>query len=607
MAGDNKSKNISARPDDAPTSELEALTDSMLLRESECELDANTFPFADEETANEDEAALRARLKRERERVEQLLFDNEQLQSRLTGAEKEIAARAELGTILQRDLKEAHKSLAARDRDLRRSRHDLQALEAQIAQAPSRATSTDTDQENSASLEDDVPVLSDTIIDTALPATPTEAPQQANQVESLQVELQDLKSYIDGRRGAWDKLEADLAARESELTSTRAQLEDALRERESLGGELASTAAMRDELRTELKSLRQELREAVRARRELASELANYEQGEVRARDLKIAEQAGQLATARQDVAVLSQRIRQAEQHADELRRMVDEQRDQLQPFRSRNEALQSACDKERVRALGLEERLEAVNRELELLHQSNLAQKSEFEREVRQLRFELSSAQDTIVGHQSINEQLTSDLIDNKTYRQALEEQLSAVEESHGDRMKKLERRVRSLEQELEDRDRKIANKDGAISALLAELSGRSRTSQSLGELEIAIGEMDDQIASAESDRTPGERDRTTRLLIGNVDGQELRFPLFKNRLTVGRTAQNDIQLGAQFISRRHAVILTDERGTRIVNWGSKNGVYVNGFRISEQALRNGDKVRIGAAEFLFEERHKR
>jgi pSer/pThr/pTyr-binding forkhead associated (FHA) protein len=81
----------------------------------------------------------------------------------------------------------------------------------------------------------------------------------------------------------------------------------------------------------------------------------------------------------------------------------------------------------------------------------------------------------------------------------------------------------------------------------------------------------------------------------------------LFKDRLTIGRTAHNDIQLNAQFISRQHAVIVTENGNTKIVDWGSKNGVLVNEKRVSEQLLENGDIVTIGTTDFRYEERPKR
>ena len=85
------------------------------------------------------------------------------------------------------------------------------------------------------------------------------------------------------------------------------------------------------------------------------------------------------------------------------------------------------------------------------------------------------------------------------------------------------------------------------------------------------------------------------------------MRFPLFKDRLTIGRTEDNDIQLDAPYISRRHAVIQTERDLTRIIDWGSKNGVYANGTRVTEHFLEHGDTVTIGNARFRYEERPKR
>ncbi len=102
-------------------------------------------------------------------------------------------------------------------------------------------------------------------------------------------------------------------------------------------------------------------------------------------------------------------------------------------------------------------------------------------------------------------------------------------------------------------------------------------------------------------------DKERVSRVLIGTVDGQELRFPLFKDRLTIGRTDQNDIQLKASYVSRRHAVVVRDSDATRVIDWGSKNGVFVNSKRITEHFLQNGDKVTIGTADFRYEERAKR
>ena len=95
--------------------------------------------------------------------------------------------------------------------------------------------------------------------------------------------------------------------------------------------------------------------------------------------------------------------------------------------------------------------------------------------------------------------------------------------------------------------------------------------------------------------------------MLLGKVGNKLLRFPLFKDRLTIGRTEDNDIHLNAAYISRRHAVLQTDGDATRIIDWGSKNGVFVNSKRITEYFLKNGDIVTIGNVHFRYDERPKR
>ncbi len=59
--------------------------------------------------------------------------------------------------------------------------------------------------------------------------------------------------------------------------------------------------------------------------------------------------------------------------------------------------------------------------------------------------------------------------------------------------------------------------------------------------------------------------------------------------------------------MSRRHAVLVTDQDKARVVDWGSRNGVYVNADRISEHFLDHNDVITIGVVNFRYEERPKR
>ncbi len=70
------------------------------------------------------------------------------------------------------------------------------------------------------------------------------------------------------------------------------------------------------------------------------------------------------------------------------------------------------------------------------------------------------------------------------------------------------------------------------------------------------------------------------------------------KSELTIGRDPRNDITLDGLQISSKHARLLNTATGIFIDDLGSTNGVYVNGVRISRQAITEGDKIQVGLFE---------
>ncbi|MBN1610566.1 MAG: sigma 54-interacting transcriptional regulator [Polyangiaceae bacterium] len=79
--------------------------------------------------------------------------------------------------------------------------------------------------------------------------------------------------------------------------------------------------------------------------------------------------------------------------------------------------------------------------------------------------------------------------------------------------------------------------------------------------------------------------------------------FPLSAGRVTlstkptqmIGRGEDCDVQLQGAELSRRHALLLRDGLRWIVRDLGSKNGVHVNGDRVTEHALQGGDVVRVG------------
>ncbi|MEZ6064488.1 MAG: GGDEF domain-containing protein [Planctomycetaceae bacterium] len=77
--------------------------------------------------------------------------------------------------------------------------------------------------------------------------------------------------------------------------------------------------------------------------------------------------------------------------------------------------------------------------------------------------------------------------------------------------------------------------------------------------------------------------------------------IPLSAPRVRIGRDPSLEIELLDDFASRQHAVITQTEEATLLSDCGSRNGTYVNGVRIKEQLLKEGDYVRIGNHIFKF------
>ena len=77
---------------------------------------------------------------------------------------------------------------------------------------------------------------------------------------------------------------------------------------------------------------------------------------------------------------------------------------------------------------------------------------------------------------------------------------------------------------------------------------------------------------------------------------------------VTIGRTENNDIALSDASISRFHAYLMFDARAGvwKIVDAESRNGTWVNGKRLAENAsavLGDKDRVKLGDVELVFME----
>jgi pSer/pThr/pTyr-binding forkhead associated (FHA) protein len=80
---------------------------------------------------------------------------------------------------------------------------------------------------------------------------------------------------------------------------------------------------------------------------------------------------------------------------------------------------------------------------------------------------------------------------------------------------------------------------------------------------------------------------------LVAISDGPNLQ--LDRPIMLVGRQAECDVQLHSGKISRRHCIIASINNQTVIRDLGSTNGIRINGERVVEGLLHDGDEVAIG------------
>jgi hypothetical protein len=121
------------------------------------------------------------------------------------------------------------------------------------------------------------------------------------------------------------------------------------------------------------------------------------------------------------------------------------------------------------------------------------------------------------------------------------------------------------------------------------ASLFAGGRFTRRAGEVPSAE-DRDRLIAEARAQVTePGE-------YLAFEDGGRMRVvALAKEWTRVGRSLAADVRFDDPTVSRRHALIVRQPDGVRVLDDRSLNGVFVNGERVEWRALRDGDEIVVG------------
>ena len=93
---------------------------------------------------------------------------------------------------------------------------------------------------------------------------------------------------------------------------------------------------------------------------------------------------------------------------------------------------------------------------------------------------------------------------------------------------------------------------------------------------------------------------------LILSMDGLVLKeIPLNKERMTIGRRANNDIQIDNLAISGEHAAVVTILNDSFLEDLNSTNGTLVNGQPVKKHFLKNGDVIELGKYKLKYVVEH--
>jgi len=93
-------------------------------------------------------------------------------------------------------------------------------------------------------------------------------------------------------------------------------------------------------------------------------------------------------------------------------------------------------------------------------------------------------------------------------------------------------------------------------------------------------------------------------KLFVYQKEGEELCISLKKEKISFGRSADNDVPLLDPFCSGHHAFIYPSDSGYVIRDNASKNGTFLNGNKVlSETELKRGDEVLMGSTRIIFDQ----
>jgi pSer/pThr/pTyr-binding forkhead associated (FHA) protein len=134
-----------------------------------------------------------------------------------------------------------------------------------------------------------------------------------------------------------------------------------------------------------------------------------------------------------------------------------------------------------------------------------------------------------------------------------------------------------------------------------------RMSDAENTGPLPIGGGETQAPAESARRDRPAWVDDARASLtepgkyLAYEESGRHVVVAISREWTRIGRSMAADLRFDDATVSRRHALVVNQAEGVRVLDDRSLNGIYVNGRRVEWSPLTDGDEVSIGRHTLFF------
>ncbi len=115
---------------------------------------------------------------------------------------------------------------------------------------------------------------------------------------------------------------------------------------------------------------------------------------------------------------------------------------------------------------------------------------------------------------------------------------------------------------------------------------------------LDVAMPEVEDR---SWLERARGELQDPGQYIVYRAGGELLTYMLAREWTRIGRSLAADIRFDDPTVSRRHALIVRQPDGLRVLDDRSLNGVFVNGERVEWSTLADADEIVIGRHHLHF------